>query len=44
MELIFSLLLILLVFDIAALNWGVDSTDPINSPEWEKRARRGRSF
>ncbi len=24
---------------LAALHWGVDSTDGINSPEWERRQR-----
>ena len=34
--LIFVLALVLL--DLAAMRWGVDSTDDINSPEWERRA------
>ena len=34
----FLLFVVLLVaFDLAALRWGVDSTDGINSPEWERR-------
>ena len=27
----------LVALDVAALRWGVDSTDGINSPEWERR-------
>jgi hypothetical protein len=41
MEAITVLLIALIVLDIAALRWGVDSTDGINSPEWERRRRRG---
>jgi hypothetical protein len=26
-----------IVLDIASLRWGVDSTDKIDSPEWERR-------
>jgi hypothetical protein len=29
----------LVVLDIAALRWGIDSTDGINSLEWERRQR-----
>jgi len=37
----FLILLVgLLVVDILALRWGHDSTDDINSPEWERRLRR----
>jgi hypothetical protein len=31
------LLLIMVVFDLVAMRWGFDSTEPIHSPEWEKR-------
>ena len=31
-------LLLIVVFDIAALLWGYDSRDKINSKEWERRA------
>ncbi len=35
------ILILLLVapvlFDLAALRWGVDTTDGIDSPEWERR-------
>lgn len=30
-------LLIMALFALAALRWGYDSTEPIDSPEWEKR-------
>jgi hypothetical protein len=28
---------LLIVFDLLALRWGYDSTDKIDSPEWERR-------
>lgn len=31
------LLIIVIALDIAALRWGVDSTEDVNSPEWERR-------
>jgi hypothetical protein len=34
---IIILLALFIVFDIAALRWGVDSTDGIASCEWERR-------
>ena len=27
----------IIVFDIAAIRWGINSCDSINSPEWERR-------
>ena len=36
MELLLITILFLL-FDAAALLWGVDSRDGVNSPEWERR-------
>ena len=30
-------LLIMAVFGLAAMRWGYDSTEPMNSSEWEKR-------
>jgi hypothetical protein len=30
-------ILALVLFDIAALRWGADSRDSINSSEWERR-------
>lgn len=38
---LYVLLFVIIVFDIAALYWGVDSRDDINSPEWAKRMQRG---
>lgn len=38
---LYSLLLVIIVFDIAAVYWGVDSRDGINSPEWMRRALHG---
>jgi len=37
MEVTMETLLILLVLDIASLSWGFDSTEKIDSPEWERR-------
>lgn len=37
MEFIIGLLIIVVVLDIAALQWGFDSTDGINSLEWVRR-------
>jgi hypothetical protein len=34
---IFTLLMVLIVFDIAAWRWGYDSSEPFDSPEWERR-------
>ncbi|WP_281276441.1 hypothetical protein [Dictyobacter kobayashii] len=34
------LVLLLILLDLAALRWGVDSRDNIDSPEWTKRAQR----
>lgn len=36
MELLIFILLTGL-FALAAMRWGCDSTEPIDSPEWEKR-------
>jgi hypothetical protein len=30
-------LLIMVLFALAAMRWGYDSTESVNSPEWEKR-------
>lgn len=37
MELILSLLIAVIVLDLAALKWGFDSTDGIESLEWMRR-------
>ena len=42
MELL-AILLGLIFFDLAAWRWGVDSTDGVDSPEWERR-RNWRGF
>ena len=31
------LIVALMLFDLAARRWGVDTTDGIESPEWERR-------
>ena len=36
-ETIIILLIALAVFDVASLLWGINSTDGIDSPEWERR-------
>lgn len=41
MELLIIVLLTCIILDIAALLWGVDSTDRIDSPEWKRKHRRG---
>ena len=41
--LLLLLLVVLLALDLAALRWGIDSTDGIDSPEWERR-RNWRGF
>ena len=30
-------LLVVILFDIAALRWGADSREKLDSPEWERR-------
>lgn len=35
---------LVVLFDIAALKWGADSRDDINSPEWERRVLWGRAL
>ena len=37
MESIFILLVGMILVGLAALRWGVDSREGINSPEWERR-------
>ena len=38
------LLIAIIVLDIAAIRWGVDSRDDIQSPEWERRLQWGRAL
>ena len=35
----FLLLVLFIGFDLAALPWGVDSSDGVNNPEWQRRQR-----
>ena len=37
METLLILILLVVVLDIASLRWGYDSTEKIDSPEWERR-------
>ena len=41
---ILLLLMLLLALGIAALRWGANSTDSLNSPEWKRRWERGGIF
>ena len=34
---LFLLLITLIAFDLGALRWGFNSSDGVNSPEWEQR-------
>ena len=36
---IVAFIIMLIALGIAALQWGVNSLDGINSPEWERRQR-----
>lgn len=36
---ILIVLLMLVVLDIAAMRWGFNSIDNVDSPEWERRQR-----
>jgi hypothetical protein len=38
METLLVLILLVIALDIASLRWGFDSTEKIDSPEWERRA------
>ncbi len=38
-EIVILLLMLAVLLDIAALKWGVNSVDDIDSPEWERRQR-----
>jgi hypothetical protein len=37
METLFIVIMLFIVLDIASLLWGFDSTEKIDSPEWERR-------
>lgn len=36
---IFIVILLIVILDVAALRWGKDSRDSIDSPEWARRDR-----
>ena len=36
---ILIVLVVLVAFDIAAMRWGFNSIDSVDSPEWERRQR-----
>jgi hypothetical protein len=36
----FIIICLLSALDLAALRWGVDSTEKFDSPEWERRRKR----
>ena len=38
METFLIVVMLFIVLDIASLRWGFDSTEKIDSPEWERRA------
>ena len=38
METLLVLILLAIALDVAAWRWGCDSTEKIDSPEWERRA------
>ena len=38
MTILLIVILLVVVLDIAALRWGFNSTEKIDSPEWERRA------
>jgi hypothetical protein len=37
MAILFSLLIAVIILDLTALRWGADSSDGVDSPEWERR-------
>ncbi len=39
MDAIFILLVVAIVLDVLAWKRGVDSREPLDSPEWERRSR-----
>ncbi|MEO8954456.1 MAG: hypothetical protein ACR2H5_20710 [Ktedonobacteraceae bacterium] len=44
MEIAIVLLTGILLLDVVALRWGVDSRDKLDSPEWERRRWWGMSL
>jgi hypothetical protein len=41
---ILLVLLLLLALGLAAVCWGANSTESLNSPEWKRRWERGGNF
>jgi hypothetical protein len=41
MEMLLVILIALIILDIAARRWGVNSTEDVNSPEWSRRKEWG---
>jgi hypothetical protein len=37
METLLVLIMLVIVLDIASVRWGFDSTEKMDSPEWERR-------
>jgi hypothetical protein len=37
METLLIVIMLVVVLDIASLRWGFDSTEKIDSPEWQRR-------
>ncbi len=44
MEIILILLALLIVLDLASWRWGVNSTDDLDSCEWERRRHWGENL
>jgi hypothetical protein len=38
METLLILIMLVIILDIASVRWGFDSTEKMDSPEWERRA------
>ena len=41
MEIVLVMLLAFIVLDLAAWRWGIDSTEDVNSREWNRRKNWG---
>ena len=40
METLLILIMLFIVLDMSSLRWGFDSTEKIDSPEWERRTAK----
>ena len=40
MIIVLAFILAFIILDIAAVRWGADSTEKLNSKEWERRQRQ----